>query len=144
MFADALVHDLDHHVMVEAVMTDKELQVFGLMLAEGAPERGLGRQFSAQFLHEVLVGRVTDELRAADERIVADGARDRHLLLLGLLRLVGGRRRGSRRRGRCGSGGRRRRRGDGCGMRKRLMLRRDGWEWGRVVLLRLHLLILLL
>ena len=87
-------------------MTDKELQVFGLMLAEGASEGGLGRQVSAQFLHEVLVGRVTDELRAADEGVVADGARDRHLLLLGLLRLVRGRRRGGRRGGsRCGGGG---------------------------------------
>ena len=109
MFAVAFVHDLDDHVMVEAVMTDKELQVFGFMLAEGASERGLGRQVAAQFLHEVLVGRVTDELRAADEGIVANGARDRHLLLLGLLRLVRGRRRGGRSGGgRCGGGRRRR------------------------------------
>ena len=108
MFADAFVHDLDDHVMVETVMTDKELQVFGLMLAEGASEGGLGRQVAAQLLHEVLVGRVTDELRAADEGIIADRARDRHLLLLGLLRLVRGRRRGRRSGGWCGGGRRRR------------------------------------
>ena len=84
-------------------MTDEQLEVFGLVLAERAPEGGLGGQVAAQLLHEVLVGRVADELRAADEGVVADGTRDRHLLLLGLLRLVGGGR-GRSRRDRCGGG----------------------------------------
>ena len=48
-------------------MTDEQFKIFGLVLAERASKGGLARQVAAQLLHEVLVRRVTDELRAADE-----------------------------------------------------------------------------
>lgn len=62
VIAGTLVQELEHHLVVDAVMSNQKLQIFSFEAASRTSERSEVRQVGSETVQEVLVGGVTDKV----------------------------------------------------------------------------------
>jgi hypothetical protein len=62
VIAGTLVQELEHHLVVDAIMSNQKLQVFSFEAASRTSERSEVRQVGSETVQEVLVGGVTDKV----------------------------------------------------------------------------------